>query len=133
MKHKDTKTTKEEANRLSHEVIGAAIEVHRALGPGLLESAYEECLAHELAIRRIGFERQVPLPIRYKGVTLDCGYRMDMVVQKGLVLELKAVERVLPIHQVQLLTYLRLSGTWLGLLLNFHVPVLQRGIQRIVC
>ena len=133
MKHKDTKTTKEEANRLSHEVIGAAIEVHRALGPGLLESAYEECLAHELTLRRIGFERQVPLPIRYKGVHLDCGYRMDMVIQRGLVLELKAIERILPIHQVQLLTYLRLSGTWLGLLLNFHVPVLQRGIQRIVC
>ena len=133
MKHKDTKTTKEEANRLSHEVIGAAIEVHRALGPGLLESAYEECLAHELTLRRIGFERQVPLPIRYKGVHLDCGYRMDMVIQNGLVLELKAIERILPIHQVQLLTYLRLSGTWLGLLLNFHVPVLQRGIQRIVC
>ena len=133
MKHKDTKTTKEEANRLSHEVIGAAIEVHRALGPGLLKSAYEECLAHELTLRRIGFERQVPLPIRYKGVHLDCGYRMDMVIQNGLVLELKAIERILPIHQVQLLTYLRLSGTWLGLLLNFHVPVLQRGIQRIVC
>jgi len=133
MKHKDTKITKEEANRLSHEVIGAAIEVHRALGPGLLESAYEECLAHELTLRRIGFERQVPLPIRYKGVHLDCGYRMDMVIQNGLVLELKAIERILPIHQVQLLTYLRLSGTWLGLLLNFHVPVLQRGIQRIVC
>jgi GxxExxY protein len=132
MKHKDTKPTKAEINDLSKKIIGAGIEVHRVLGPGLLESAYEECLAHELTLKCIGFKRQVALPITYKSIRLDCGYRMEMVVENSIILELKAVERVLPIHQVQLLTYLRLSRIWLGLLLNFHVPVLQQGIHRIV-
>jgi GxxExxY protein len=132
VEHKDTKDTKEEANRLSHEVIGAAIEVHRALGPGLLESAYEECLAHELTLRRIPFQRQVHLPILYKGARLDCAYRMDLVVANRLVLELKAIEHILPIHEVKLLSYLRLSGVWLGLLFNLHARVLQQGIRRVV-
>jgi GxxExxY protein len=132
MKHKDTKPTKEESNALSFGIIGAAIEVHRALGPGLLESAYEECLAHELSLRKIPFRRQVPLPIPYKGVRLDAGYRMDLVVKETIILELKAVEHVAPIHKVQLLTHLRFFGLWLGLLINFHVPVLQRGIHRVV-
>ena len=132
MKHKDTKTTKSESDELSHEIIGAAIEVHRALGPGLLESSYEDCLAHELSLRRIPFRRQVPLPLIYKGVRLDCGYRMDLVVQELVIVELKAVDHIAPINKVQLLTPLRLFGLWLGLLINFHVPVLQQGIHRVV-
>jgi len=117
---------------LTEVVIGAAIEVHRALGPGLLESAYEECMCHELTLRSMQFERQVPLPVHYKGVRLDCGYRMDIVVASVLVLELKCVEKILPIHEAQLLTYLRLARKRVGLLLNFNVPVLRDGIKRIV-
>lgn len=117
-------------NRLTEQVIGAAIEVHRLLGPGLLESAYEECLAHELSLRKLAFERQKPLPVQYKGVRLDCGYRLDLVVEDRLVLELKAVEHLLPIHHAQVLTYLRLSGIKYGLLMNFHVPVLIEGLRR---
>jgi len=124
--------TKEKANALSREVIGAAIEVHKALGPGLLESAYEECLCQELKMRNIPFERQVDLPIEYKGLKLSAGYRMDIVVAGLLVLELKSVEKLLPIHQAQLITYLRLSNTWLGLLINFNVPILKQGIKRLV-
>ena len=130
LQHKGTKLTEKEINTLSHEVIGAAIEVHKVLGPGLLESAYEEWLAHELSLRGLRYALQVPLPVVFKGIRLDCGYRMDMVVQGQLILELKAVERILPIHEVQLLTYLRLSGKWLGLLLNFHSARLQDGIRR---
>ncbi len=122
--------TKEKANVLSREVIGAAIEVHKALGAGLLESAYEECLCQELKLRGIPFERQVELPIEYKGIKLPAGYRMDIVVDGLLVLELKAVENLLPIHEAQLITYLRLSKIWLGLLINFNVPVLKEGIRR---
>ena len=132
MKHKDTRDTKAESDELSYEIIGAAIEVHRALGPGMLESIYEESLAHELSLRGISFRRQVSLPLIYKGVRLESGYRLDMIVKDLVVLELKAIEHVLPVHEVQLLTYLRLTGKWLGLLLNFHVTVLQRGIRRIV-
>jgi GxxExxY protein len=132
MKHKDTKATKAEINDLSHEIIGAAIEIHRTLGPGLLESAYEACLAHELRLRGINFRRQVPLPLTYQGCRLDCGYRMDLVVEELIVVELKAVERKAPICKVQLLTHLRLFKLWLGLLLNFHVPILQQGIHRVV-
>ena len=124
--------TKEKANALSREVIGAAIEVHKALGPGLLESAYEECLCKELELQGIAFKQQVELPIRYKGLELSAGYRMDIVVDNLLILELKSVEKLLPIHEAQLLTYLRLSDTWLGLLLNFNVPVLKQGIKRLV-
>ncbi|HVE39013.1 MAG TPA: GxxExxY protein [Planctomycetota bacterium] len=132
MKHNDTRDTKAEIDQLSHEIIGSAIEVHRAVGPGFLESIYEDCLAHELALRGIRFKRQVHVPLVYKGVSLECGYRLDMLVEEKVVLELKAVEHILPVHEVQLLTYLRLTGKWLGLLLNFHVTVLQRGIRRVV-
>jgi GxxExxY protein len=96
---------------LTEKVIGAAIEVHKALGPGLLESAYEECLCHELHLRNLNFARQVPLPVQYKGINLDCGYRLDIVVDGDLILELKCVEHVLPVHEAQLLTYLKLTGT----------------------
>jgi len=119
-------------NELSGIVIGAAIEVHKVLGPGLLESAYETCLCHELQLRNIIFERQKPLPVIYKGDNLDCGYRLDVVVQGMLVLEVKACDRIEPIHQAQLLTYLKLSGLSLGLLLNFNVPVMRDGIVRVV-
>ncbi len=111
-------------------IIGAAIEVHRHLGPGLLESAYEECLCHELHLCGLSFERQVDLPVSYKGLKLDCGYRIDLIVQKEVVLELKATERILPIHQAQLLTYMKLSGMSVGLLINFNVPLLTQGIVR---
>jgi GxxExxY protein len=120
------------ADQLSKELIGAAIEVHRALGPGLLESAYEVCLGHELELRGIAYKRQVALPVTYKGVQLDCGYRLDLLVGDLIIIEIKAVEEVKPIHEAQLLTYLRLKGLWLGLLINFNVPVLKQGIKRIV-
>lgn len=123
--------TKKE-DTLSKEIIGAAIEVHRQLGPGLLESAYEECLCHELSMRSIHFKRQKPLPVEYKQVKLDCGYRLDMVVENLVILELKAVKAIEPIHEAQLLTYLKLSGLKLGLLINFNVTVLKNGIKRIV-
>ena len=118
-------------NKLTAEVIGAAIEVHKILGPGLLESAYEECLCHEFGLRAMPYERQKELPIEYKGVTLDCGYRLDVVVAKMLILELKACERLEPIHEAQLLTYLKLTGIKIGLLINFNVPVLKQGIKRL--
>jgi len=111
-------------------IIGAAIEVHRTLGPGLLESAYEECLCHELHLRGLTFERQVDLPVLYKGLQLDCGYKMDLVVEREVVLELKCVEKILPVHEAQLLTYLKLSGKRVGLLINFNVPLLTQGIIR---
>jgi GxxExxY protein len=116
----------------SNKVIGLAIEVHRHLGPGLLESAYEECLAFELKQHGIGFQRQVALPVVYKGVRLDCSYRMDFVVADYLVLEIKTVDCLLPIHEAQLLTYLKLSGFRIGLLINFKVPLLRDGIKRMV-
>jgi GxxExxY protein len=115
---------------LTQEIIGAAIEIHRHLGPGLLESAYEECLCHELKLRKLNFRRQVSLPVVYKGVALDCGYKMDLVVEDRVVIELKCVEAVLGVHQAQLLTYLKLSGRRVGLLFNFHVSVMTRGIVR---
>src|SRR5229473_7896867 len=115
--HGDTETrSKLLHEQLTERVIGAAIEVHRTLGPGLLESAYEECLCHELHLRGIAFQRQVPLPVSYKGVNLDCGYRLDIVVQDELILELKCIENVLPIHEAQLLTYLRMTGRRVGLI-----------------
>jgi GxxExxY protein len=115
---------------LTEKIIGAAIEVHRILGPGLLESAYEECLCHEFALRSLRFERQLQLPVEYKGVKLDCGYRIDILVDGSVILELKCVERVLPIHEAQLITYLRLKKVAVGLLINFHSEVLTRGIVR---
>ncbi|HKW89605.1 MAG TPA: GxxExxY protein [Candidatus Acidoferrales bacterium] len=118
--------------QLTHEIIAAAIEVHRTLGPGLLESAYEECLARELSLRGIPCERQKPLPVVYKDIKLDCGYRIDLLVQKKVVLELKFVEGLAPIHEAIVLTYLRMSGCRIGLLINFNVPVLREGIKRLV-
>jgi GxxExxY protein len=112
---------------LTEKIIGAAIEVHRALGPGLLESTYEECLCHELNLRGLAFQRQVPLPVAFKSVKLDCGYRLDLIVQDSVVLELKCVEHTLPVHEAQLLTYLKLTGKRIGLILNFNVPTLVRG------
>ncbi len=112
---------------LSEQVIGAAIEVHRLLGPGLLESVYGECLCRELSLRGLSFERQVSLPVEYKGAKLDCGYRIDLVVNELIVLELKCVERILKVHEAQLFTYLRLSGKPVGLIFNFYCDVLTRG------
>jgi GxxExxY protein len=118
-------------NHLTGEVIGAAIEVHKALGPGLLESAYEECLSHELDLKKIQYERQKPLPVQYKDVKLDCGYRLDLIVENRLIVELKACESLLPIYEAQLLTYLKLTNIKVGLLINFNVPVLKEGIKRL--
>ena len=119
-------------NQLSSNILGAAIEVHKTLGPGLLESAYEECLCHELSIQGLLFEKQKPLSIDYKGKKLDCGYRLDIVVEKAVIIELKSCEKIEPIHKAQLLTYLKLSGLNLGLILNFNVPLMRDGIVRIV-
>ena len=117
-------------NELTREIISAAIEVHRALGPGLLESAYEECLCRELSLRKVPFQRQVPLPVEYKGLRLDCGYRLDLLVAKTVVVEIKAIESLSSIHEAQLLTYLKLGGWKVGLLINFNVSVLKKGIRR---
>ena len=119
-----------ELEQLTEAIIGAAIDVHRELGPSLLESAYEECLCHELHLRGLRFQRQVDLPVTYKGLKLDCGYKLDVVVEAQVVLELKSIEQILPIHHAQLLTYLRLSGKRIGLLMNFNVAVLKNGIVR---
>lgn len=116
----------------TNEIIAAALEVHRHLGPGLLESAYEECLCHELQLRSITFERQKPLPILYKGKNLDCTYRLDLVIEKRILLELKSVDRLLLIHDAQILTYLKLSGIRTGLLINFNEILLKDGIKRFV-
>ncbi len=117
---------------LTGKIIQAAIEVHKALGPGLLESAYEECLHYELTQAGLQPKRQVPLPVTYKQVNLDCGYRLDMVINQKVILELKALAQLLPIHEAQLLTYLKLSGIKTGLLINFNVPYLKDGIKRMV-
>jgi len=119
-------------NTLAHQIIGAAIEVHRQLGPGLLESAYEECLAYELSLHQIAFERQKPVPVVYKQVHLDCGYRLDFLVSGLVIVELKAVDALTFVHEAQVLTYLKLTRCKLGLLLNFNVPVMRDGIKRLV-
>ena len=116
---------------LTHTIIGAAIEVHRGLGPGLLESAYSRCLAIELEARDLEFTREVPIPVQYKGVALEVSYRADFVVQQEVLLEIKSVQKIEPIHRAQLLTYLKLTGLHLGLLINFNVSVLREGITRI--
>jgi GxxExxY protein len=121
-----------EFDELSKQVIGSALEVHRVLGPGLLESTYEQCLAHELSCAKLPFQLQVALPVNYKGVQLDCGYRIDVLVAGKLILELKSVESLLPIHEAQLLTYLKLARIPIGLLINFNVPLLKQGIKRFV-
>lgn len=115
----------------SEQVIGACIEVHRHLGPGLLESAYEQCLAVELAGLGLRFDRQRPVPVTYKGVTLDHGYRLDFVVEEGVILELKATDQLLPVHEAQILTYLKLTGLPTGLLVNFGAETLRRGLRRL--
>ena len=122
----------ENINDLSSEVIASAIEVHKTFGPGVLESTYEGCLCQELSLRNIPFLRQVALPVEYKGVRLDCGYRLDLLVDDRIIVELKAVEKVTELHKAQLLTYLKLRKCWLGLLINFNVPILTDGITRLV-
>jgi GxxExxY protein len=119
-------------NELTNQIIGCAIDVHRTLGPGLLESAYEECLAHELSQRGIPFDRQNPLPVMYRGLKLECGYRADFLVDGKVIVELKAVDALAPIHDAIVLTYLRMSGCKVGLLLNFNVATLRDGIKRLV-
>jgi GxxExxY protein len=121
-----------DSHQLTHEIIGAAIEVHRFLGPGLLESAYEECLCHELTLRKLNVQRQVPVPVVYKEVKLECGYRLDLVVEKKVILELKSIEALSPVHEAIMLTYLRLSGYRIRLLINFNVTILKDGIRRFV-
>jgi GxxExxY protein len=125
--HRDTERLRD---TLSEQVIGAAIEVHRTLGAGLLESAYEKCLCHELSLRGLQFARQMALDIDYKGVRVEAAYRLDLVIEGSLILELKAVDKIMPVHHAQMLTYLRLSGIRTGLLINFMVPVLKDGIKR---
>ena len=122
----------QDVNKTTETIIGTAIEVHRHLGPGLLESAYEECLCQELTLRKTPFKRQFPLPVSYKGKNLDCGYRIDLLVKDEVVVELKTVEKLLPIHEAQTLTYMKLGGWQVGLLLNFNVPILKYGIKRLV-
>jgi len=118
--------------QLTGQVIGAAIEIHKALGPGLLESTYQACLRKELQLRGIVFEYEKRLPLEYKGIKLDCGYRLDLIVGGTVVVEVKAVETLAPIHEAQLLTYLKLTGVKVGLLINFNVVVLKNGIKRLV-
>lgn len=120
----------EDLNRLTEEIIGAAIEVHREFGPGLLESAYEACLAHELKLRGYRVEQQKELPVRYKKLTVELGFRLDLLVEDCIIVEVKAVDRLHPVHDSQLITYLRLTGCKVGLLLNFNVRVLKDGIRR---
>jgi GxxExxY protein len=129
MAQEDQKFRREDP--VSNRVIGACIEVHRALGPGLLESAYEECLCRELYLCGMPFRRQVPLPIEYKGAKLDCAYRLDLVVCDTVLVELKSIEQLLPIHQAQVLTYLKLSGYPIGLLVNFNAASLRQGLRRL--
>ena len=117
---------------LTHSIIGAAIEVHRTLGPGLLESAYEECIARELTLRGLSFERQKALPVVYKEVKLECGYRVDLLVEGRVIVELKSVEALAPVHDAIVLTYLRLSGAPIGLVINFNVAVLKDGLKRFI-
>lgn len=115
---------------LTQQIIGAAMEVHKELGPGLMESVYEECLCHELNLRKLAFARQLPVPVSYKGMILDCGYRLDLMVENLVVLELKCAERIIPVHEAQLLTYLRLLDKAVGFVINFNVAVLRQGIVR---
>jgi len=124
--------TERQENDISGKIIGAAIEVHKKLGPGLLESAYEECLCCEMQLRGIEFKRQVPLSLNYKGIVLDCGYRLDLLVEDKVIVELKSIEGLEPIHEAQMLTYLKLRNAWLGLIINFNVIMLKDGVRRLV-
>ena len=120
------------ADLVTSAIIGSAIEVHRELGPGLLESSYEACLAHELATRGFDVKRQLAIPVSYKGICLDCGYRADLLVEDQIIVELKTIERFAPIHEAQILSYLRLSGKKVGLLINFHAYSIKQGLKRVV-
>ena len=119
-----------EINKLTEIIIGASIEVHKALGPGLLESAYEECLCYELRLKSLRYDRQRQLPLTYKGIQLDCGYRIDLFVEERVIVELKTIDKLSPIHDAQLLTYMKLANSSVGLLINFNVPVLKNGVRR---
>jgi GxxExxY protein len=119
-----------ELNEITQKIIGCAIEVHRSLGPGLLESAYEECLAYELVKKGLNIKRQVPTPVVYKEIKLECGYRIDLLVENSVIIELKVVDEIHPVHQAQVLTYMKFANKSLGLLINFNVTVLKNGIQR---
>src|SRR5262245_4759527 len=122
--------SKLKCEELTAQILGAAIEVHRAPGPGLLESAYEECLCHELTLRGLHFQRQITVPVKYKGVNLDCGYKLDIIVEEAVILELKSIDRITPIHEAQLLTYMKLMGKPIGFIINFNVALLRTGIVR---
>jgi len=130
--HEDHEATSAEVERVGHVVVDSALKVHKALGPGLLESAYEHCLTHELTVRGVSLRRQAALPIQYDGVMLDAGYRLDLMVHDAIVVEVKAVDALTPLHQAQLLTYLKLSGCRLGFLMNFNVPLFKQGLKRVV-
>ncbi|HAV22514.1 MAG: GxxExxY protein [Ignavibacteria bacterium GWA2_55_11] len=121
-----------DANRITTIVLGAALEVHKALGPGLLESAYEECLTRELEIRELSVKRQVPIPVVYKDIRLECGYRLDLLVEDQIIVEVKSVEALAPVHEAQMLTYLRFGRKHLGLLINFNVKLLKDGMRRFI-
>ncbi len=123
---------KREFSVLSNKVIGAAIEVHKTLGPGLLESTYQQCLAHELKLQNINFEMEYPLPVAYKGIHLDCGYRIDLLIEGEIILELKSVERLKGIHEAQILTYMKLANIKQGFLINFNVKLLKQGLKSFV-
>ena len=124
--------TAERLNRITEIIIGAAIRVHRTLGPGLLESVYLACLAFELAEEGVGVETQRPIPVEYRGVRLECGFRADLIVEGAVIVEVKSLERLAPVHQAQMITYLRLSGCLVGLILNFNSSVMKDGIKRVV-
>jgi GxxExxY protein len=126
------KEARDRSNGISQKVIGAAIEVHRSLGPGLMESTYQRCLAHEFRIRNLSFARELPVPIVYKGLELEDHYRLDFLVEDRVIVEVKTLTAVLPVHEAQVLTYLRLMNRWLGLLINFHSTVLVNGVHRLV-
>jgi len=123
---------KKEFSELSNKIIGAAIEVHKTLGPGLLESTYQKCLAHELKLSDINFEAEYPLPVEYKGIRLDCGYRIDLLIEDQIILELKSVEQLKGIHEAQLLTYMKLANINQGFLINFNVELLKQGLKSFV-
>jgi len=123
---------KDKLDQITRQIIGAAIEVHKAIGPGLLESAYQACLAFEVRQRGLKVEEQVPLPVLYKEVKLDCGYRLDLLIEDSVIVEIKAAEQLSPIHDAQLLSYLRMAHKHVGLLINFHIRVLKNGLKRIV-
>ena len=128
----DNKIGLNEINQLSHKLIGCAIEVHRHFGPGLLESAYQQCLAYELSANDIEFVMEQPIVVKYKKINIDCAFRADFIIAKSIILELKAVDKILPIHEAQLITYLKITGLRLGLIINFNVKQLKDGIKRII-